>query len=435
LPSLPFKTQLLKFLEFTGLKTYSDKKLIIILFLGFASGLPLVLLLSTLSIWLMEVGVNKTNIGLFALSTTPYTIKFLWAPIIDSIKLPILDQILGRRRSWIIFSQILLIFSIVLLASSDPGVNIKFTVICTIIVAFASATQDIVIDAYRIESVSSEKQAAAAAMSVCGYRLGMLFSGAGALIIANYYSWQNVYVIMALAIIPVSIITLFAPDPKNTKAQIKDKDYLSWCKNHLIAPFKNFISNDKWLIILVFIMIYKLGDAFAGIMTNPFLIELGFTKSEIAIIVKSFGLAATLFGAFFGGLLASKYSIIKSLLIAGVLQLLTNFIFCIQALIGHNNLFLAVTIGAENFAGGMGTIIFIAYISRLCHINYTATQYALLSSFAAFSRTWFSASSGWFADKLDWVNFFIFSAILAIPGILMLIILSKSHANWNTKRN
>lgn len=408
------------------LSVYTHPKIVAIFFLGIASGIPLALVLSTLSVWLTEEGISKTAIGLFAVVTTPYAIKFMWAPLVDQLHLPFVTKLLGRRRGWMIFTQILLMASIVGLGMTDPAIDAEMTAIMALLVAISSASQDIVIDAYRVEVLKEEQQGAGAAMVVFGYRIGMLISGAGALFLASYTSWFVTYAVMAIFILVGTITVMIAGEPEGV---IEDKDgspdISGWFGRAVINPFTNFMQHPSWFLILAFVVMYKFGDAFAGIMTNPFMIEIGFSKIEIATIVKSFGLVATLVGAFLGGSMVSRLGMIKSLWICGILQMASNLMFVAQAYIGYNTDFLALTIAFENLSGGMGTAAFVAYISSLCSISYTATQYALLSSLASVGRTWLSASSGWFVDQLSWVHFFLLSTAIAIPGLLLLLYLSK----------
>lgn len=417
--------------KFLSIELYLHPKVIAVFFLGFSSGLPLALVYSTLSVWLTEVEVSKTAIGLFALTGAAYTFKFLWSPLVDHMPIPFFTKYLGKRRGWMVASQLLLMLSLVCLGMTHPDKALHLTALWAVIVAFMSATQDIVIDAYRVEILKREQQGAGAATIVFGYRIGMVVSGAGALFIATYLSWFTTYVIMA-SLILVGIVTVLITGEPFKENKEKDKNELlglsrakSWLKGAVLDPFIDFMRNDKWWLIIAFIILYKFGDAFAGVMTNPFLVETGFSKAEIASVVKLFGLAATIIGAFIGGVLVSKYGMIKSLLICGILQMLSNFMFVAQAHIGHNIEFLAATIAIENLSGGMGTTAFVAYISSLCNKEYTATQYALMSSLAAFARTFFSASSGWFVDHIGWSNFFLLSTAIAIPGILLLFFLKR----------
>jgi PAT family beta-lactamase induction signal transducer AmpG len=419
---------------FPSLTLYSNPKIIAVFFLGLASGLPLALVLSTLSIWLTEQGVSRTAIGLFAMVGTPYALKFLWSPLIDQLPLPFFTKIFGRRRGWLIFAQICLAVSLVFLGATNPAINPFATALCAFLVAVASASQDIVIDAYRVEILEEKQQGAGAAVIVFGYRIGMLISGAGALFLAQYAGWFITYLSMAVLVCVGSLTVLLTGEPK-TGVNIefdetpKKQSILlrieKWFVEAVIHPFTDFMQRAGWWVILLFILLYKLGDAFAGVMTNPFLIETGFSKVEIATIVKTFGIMATLLGAFIGGVFVEKMGMIKSLWVCGVVQMLSILMFVVQAHVGYNVQLLAVTIALENLTSGMGTTAFVAYISSLCHARYTATQYALFSSLAAAGRTWLSASSGWFVDQIGWANFFVLSTAMALPGLVMLLYLRK----------
>jgi PAT family beta-lactamase induction signal transducer AmpG len=404
---------------------YWERRLIIVFLMGFASGLPFLLSAATLSIWLTESGVSLTAIGLFALVGTPYNLKFLWAPIIDRLPLPVLSKLLGRRRAWMVMIQVGLMVSIIALGLTEPRSAPGMTALFALAVAFFSASQDIVIDAYRIEILDEDQQGAGAAMTQAGYRFGLLSSGAGALYLATVNDWSLVYGIMAALVLVGFITALRAPIPK-IGAESKPADHAgeSWFRTAIAAPFVEFFQrNDPAvaLVILTFILLYKFGDAFAGVMANPFYIKIGFTKMEIANVSKIFGVAATLLGVFAGGLAVKRYGILNSLLYCGILQMFSNLMFAAQASIGADVGFLFLTIGIENLSGGMGSAAFVAYLSVLCNTAYTGTQYALFSSFMAFGRTWLSASSGWIADQTDWVTFFVISTFVALPGLLLLL--------------
>lgn len=406
--------------KFPAIAVYSHPRIIAIAFLGFVSGLPLALTASTLGIWLTEEGISKTAIGLFAVIGTPYVIKFLWAPLTDHMHIPFFTRVLGRRRGWIIFSQLLLMISLVALGTSNPSENPLNTAFLALLVAIASATQDIVIDAYRVEILSDEQQGAGAAAIVFGYRIGMFLSSAGALVLATYFGWFLTYCIMSSAMLIGVVTAVISGEPEMEKIS-RAENFAHWFSRAVIEPFSNFMSRQSWVLILVFIILYKLGDAFAGVMTGPFLIDIGFSKIEIATIVKTYGLAATLAGVFLGGSIVARYGMIKSLWVCGILQMVSNLMFVLQAYAGYDSGLLIITISFENLAGGMGTAAFVAYISKLCNIKYTATQYALFSSLAAAGRTWLSSSSGYFVDLYGWVNFFLISTAIAMPGILLLI--------------
>ena len=410
-------------------KVYWERRLIIVFLMGFASGLPFLLSGATLSIWLTEAGVSLTAIGLFALVGTPYNFKYLWAPLIDRVNLPFLSKLLGRRRSWMVLIQVGLMASIISLGLSDPQSGAGVTAIFALLVAFFSASQDIVIDAYRIEILDEDQQGAGAAMTQAGYRFGLLASGAGALYLASEINWSLVYSVMAVLILVGFITALFAPIPKadmDIWKAIQDQD--NWFRTTVVAPFAEFFQRNHLgiaIMILAFILLYKFGDAFAGVMANPFYIKVGFTKVEIANVSKIFGPFATLVGVFTGGLIVKRFGILKSLLYCGILQMLSNLMFAAQAAIGSHVGFLFLTIGIENLSGGMGSAAFVAYLSMLCNTAYTGTQYALFTSFMAFGRTWFSAISGWVADQTDWVAFFIVSTFAALPGLLLLLCMLK----------
>lgn len=398
-------------------------KLGAILALGFASGLPLALTASTLAVLLVENGIDKTTIGLFAAVATPYSLKFLWAPLVDTLPFPLLTRILGRRRGWLIGTQILLALAIIALGAYDVSVNPFVTAWLAFLVAALSATQDIVVDAYRVEMLPPEQQGNGAAVSMFGYRIGMLVSSAGALLLAEHSGWAFTYTVMAALLGIGAAATLLAGEPKNThRSTPSTRPSL---REAVIMPFKDFMNREQWVTILLFIFLFKFGDAFIGIMTNPFLLELGFTKTEIAEVVKIYGLIATLAGGFFGGWLVQRYGMWWPLMIGGILQAVTNLPFAYLALEGHDMTLLAIAVAADNFYGGMASTAIVAYLSSLCNIRYTATQYALLSSLAALARTLFSTPAGAVAESIGWPAFFIASTFMAIPGLVLLWMLKK----------
>ncbi len=423
-----------------GIRAYFSPRIFHITLLGIASGLPFSLIVGTLTFWLSEVGIEKKTIGLFALVSTPYTIKFLWAPLIDNIKLPLLHHFLGRRRSWIILSQLFLFTALVLLGFSNPVDNIEYMAILAIAVATFSATQDIVIDAYRIEILAKEEQAIGAAASVFGWRLGALLSGAGTLYLAAFFeiphedflqfvgldasffsgkSWQLSYLVTALILLPISLYMLKAPEPEAPKA-LNAKNYTEWLSETVVAPFREFMSRKGWWFIIIFIIFFKLGDAMALSMLSTFNVDMGFTKAETASISKLFGFWALLGGAMLGGSLVFRYGIMKGLLITGFLQMFSTLSFILLAEVGHDMVIFAFAIATENIASGMGTSVFVAYLSRLCSVQFTATQYALFSALAAQGRTFFAGGSGYLAEYLGWHYFFLLCSLLAIPGLLMI---------------
>ena len=400
-----------------GLAVYLDRRILAILVLGFSSGLPLLLTFSTLSVWLAEQGVSKTEIGLFALVGLPYSYKFLWAPVVDRLPLPWLTRALGRRRGWALATQIALVAAILAMGQGDPAADPWTVALLAVLVAFASASQDIVIDAYRVEILDEEQYGAGAATIVAGYRVGMLVAGAGALFLAEALPWSAVYACMAACVLPGMLTVLLMHEPVPPPTVPDRPGVAAWLRSAVVAPFADVMQRPGWVSLLVFVVLYKFGDSLAGIMANPFYLEMGFSKAEIASVSKLFGFAATLAGGFLGGVLVARAGLRGSLLIAGALQLLSNLMFAVQATVGHDIAMLALTIGFENVAGGMGTAAFVAFISRLCSVSYTATQYALLSALATLPRTLLSSSGGVLADHLSWVAFFVLTAAVALPGL------------------
>ena len=406
-----------------ALSIYLQPRLWFVFVMGFASGLPLALSSATLFFWLAEAGVALAAIGLFALVGTPYNLKFLWAPIVDRLPLPVLTRLLGRRRSWMLAIQLGLLAAIALLGYSRPETTPLLSAVCALAVAFFSASQDIVIDAYRIEILDADEQGAGAAMTQAGYRLGAIVAGAGALYLAERIDWPMVYAIMALLVTVGMAAALLAPDParRNPAAAQATPPGM---RAMVVEPFVEFFQRNgigTAVIVLGFILLYKLGDAYAGVMAYPFYYEMGFSKSEVATVSKIFGVAATVAGVFAGGLIVRRYGIMPSLLGCGILQMLSNLMYAAQTLAGHDVGFLYLTIGIENLSGGMGSAAFVAYLSVLCNTAYTGTQFALFTSFMAFGRTLLSASSGWAVEWIGWFDFFVVSTVVALPGLLLLL--------------
>ncbi len=404
----------------SALAAYLTPRMLTILAMGFASGLPLLLTLSTLSYWLSKVGVDKTTIGLFALVGFPYTFKFLWSPIIDQVPLPVLTRLLGRRRSWMLLTQALLAAAIFFMGQTDPAVAPASTAVMAIVIAFLSASQDIVIDAYRIEILPQEEQGQGAGATQMGYRFALLLAGAGALAMSDYFSWPLVFTVLAAAMAASMVVTLLAPEPR-APARPLERGYSQWVKEAIIDPFADFMSRRGWVVILLFVLFYKFGDALGGTMANPFYVEMGFTGSEVAAVSKLWGVWMTVLGALAGGLAVARWGVFRALLIGGVLQAVTNLAFAYVAIRGHDLPALAVAITADNIAGGAAGAALVAYLSGLCNIAFTATQYALLTSFMAQGRTWLSSGSGWLADQTDWVTFWTSTMVLALPGLLLLL--------------
>ncbi|NVK18761.1 MAG: AmpG family muropeptide MFS transporter [Methylocystaceae bacterium] len=431
---------------FEASKIYFDRRIIAILFLGFSSGLPLLLVYGTLSYWLEVEGVSLATIGFFSLARLPYTFKFLWAPLIDHIRLPVLHRLIGHRRSWALLSQACLILSIFALGHSNPTMTPEITALCAVLVAFFSATQDILIDAYRIELLKDDEQGAGAAMYVNGYRLGMLIAGAVAIGLSDWVSWPMVYSIMAGLILIGMVTVLLNREPENLAAahQLEERDQqtqahvdagkpmwmASLMANFNIAvllPFKDFMMRSGWMWVLVLIVLYKMGEAMLGAMANPFYHQIGFTPTEIASVTKVFGLAATIIGGMIGGIVVYRYGIFQALLYCGIVQMLSTLLFAVQAEVGHNVPMLMVAISGENITAGMATTAFVAYLSSQCNSAYTATQYALLSSFMAVPRDVFASFSGILAQSLGWTWFFVACSMIALPALLLLVWMIKRY--------
>ncbi len=417
-----------------ALSVYFTPRQIIILVMGFASGLPLLLTLSTLSYWLSKLGVDKTTIGLFALVGAPYTFKFAWSPIIDQMPLPVLTRLLGRRKSWLLVLQILLAAAIFGMGQTDPVAAPTATALMTILVAFFAASQDIVIDAYRIELLDDDEQGAGAGTTQVGYRIGMLLAGAGAVAMSDFIAWPTIFAILAGAMLLCAIFTLLIPEPKVAVRAQRQGSYAEWLTEAVIQPFADFIGRRGWVVILLFILFYKFGDAFGGTMATPFYNELGFTGTEIAAMSKVYGLIASLVGGVLGGLVVARIGLFKTLLIGGVLQAVTNLLFSYLALKGNNLLWLGVAITADNLAGGIAAAAFVAYLSGLCNVAFTATQYALLTSFMAQGRTVMSSGSGWLADHMDWISFWALTAFMAVPGLLLLLWIARLYPQGLTQK-
>lgn len=424
----------------SGFKAYAEPRVLMVLALGFSSGLPLLLTFSTLSAWLKSEGISRTAIGVFALVGTPYALKFLWSPIIDRLPLPGLTRLLGRRRGWGVLIQALLIAFILALGSVDPARQIWLTAGLAVVVAFLSASQDIVIDAYRVEILSESQQGPGAGAVQAGYRLAMLAAGAGALLVAELFGWFAAYGTMAALLSVGMAVLLLGPEPEvkvsaaTAERERRAAEYLAarpqlrctparlaaWLYGAVVCPFADFMTRPAWWAVLLFIIGYKMGEAMAGAMANTLYIEMGFALSEIAYVSKVFGFGATVAGTVIGGALVARLGVMRALLVFGVLQSLGNLFYVVQALAGHNVWALALCVAAENLTAGMAGSALVAYLSGLCNLAYTATQYALLSSLTAVGRTLFASVSGKLADLLGWVDFFLLTTVVTVPALLIL---------------
>lgn len=411
----------------SSLAIYRRPRLIAVLLMGFSSGLPLALTFATLSFRLAEIGVSRTAIGLFALVGVPYSVKFLWSPLIDRLPVPLFTRHLGRRRGWALAIQPLLALAILALGLADPRSAPALTALFALAVAFLSASQDIVIDAYRIELLRPEEQGAGAAATQWGYRFGMLAASAGALYAASFGGWRFSYGLMAsLMLVGMAAVWLTlepegCPPPERLPGAGAAARVAAWLREAVLGPFGDLLRRQGVLAILAFVILYKFGDALAGTMSNPLYVSLGFTKVELANIGKVYGFGASLAGLALGGIVVLRLGVLRALLICGALQMLSNLMYALQVWAGHNLIALALTIGVENLTGGMGSAAFVAYLSGLCNIAFTATQYALLSSLAAVGRTTLSASGGALADALGWTPFFFLSTAACLPGLALLL--------------
>ncbi len=413
------------------IKFYSSKKLIFVFLMGIVSGIPLYLILSTMMIWLTRENIDIAKIGLFTLTQLPWSLKFLWAPVIDNNNIPIISKYFGKRKSWLLVTQFSLAFSIITLGFNDPNKYLLFTAIIAFAISFFSATQDIIIDAFRIELLNQELQGAGAAMTQAGYRIGGIVAGAGALYFREIMSWKYVFVILGLTVFLFMFITLLIPENREIRKDIRKNKKKRF--NHyvfiFIEPLKEFLTRNKkknTIAILLFILLFKLGDVIAGVMANPFYVKIGFSNIEIANVSKLFGVIATLIGVFIGGYLVKVIGILQVLIIGGFLQILSNLLFVLLANVGPDYIFLIVTVAGENISGGLGSAGFVAYLSILCNKQYTATQYALLSSIMGIARTIMSSPSGYLVNLMGWSNFFLISTIFGIPGVLILFWMLKN---------
>ncbi len=417
-----------------ALAVYRRPRLIAVLLMGFSSGLPLALTFGTLSYWLAELGVSLTAIGLFGLVRASYSLKFLWSPLIDRLPVPFLTRRLGRRRSWALTLQLLLALAILGLGLTDPKVDPALTALAAVVVAFLSASQDIVIDAYRIELLLPEEQGAGAAATQWGYRFGLLASGAGALYAASLGGWHLAYAIMA-GLMAVGMITVWlTPEPGGVTppeplpGSSARQRVEAWLRGAVLAPFADMLRRNgaaQLLVIVLFIVSFKFGDALAASMSNPLYVAIGFTKVEVATVAKIYGVIATLAGVALGGVLVARWGVFASLLVCGSLQALSNLMYILQLWAGHDVVMLAFTIGGENLTGGMASAAFVAYLSGLCSRDFTATQYALLSSLATVGLNVLAASGGYLAQTLGWTPFFLLSTLFCAPGLLILVWLMR----------
>lgn len=423
------------------LMVYLQRRVLIVLLLGFSAGLPFSLAGQTLQAWMTESGVDIKTIGLFAFVGTPYWTKVFWSPLVDALDIPMLTRWLGRRRAWLILTQLMLMAAIVLLASCDPSQAPLVVAAAALLVTTASATQDIVIDAFRVESLAESEQAAGMASYVAAYRIAALVSGAGALLlVSGFVSWgfgqqraySATYVVMAVLVAVGMLATVLAVEPESSR--LADAEHAS--PGHetpgrriievAIASLKDFLSRNAAVAILLFVVLFKLADALATAMNTTFALKIGFSRVELAAILKGVGFAAALLGGFAGGFVARSFSLSKSLWIGGILQTVAILAFSWQAVVGRDPAWLTFAITAEQFTAGLGTVTFVAYLSALCgNPLHTATQYALLTALTALGRTVFAAGSGYLAEATGWFGYFLLCTASAIPSFVLLAYLQR----------
>ncbi len=423
-----------------ALKIYLQPASLRMLALGFSAGLPLLLVLGTLSFWLREAGVSRATIGHLSWVGLAYGFKWVWAPLVDRVTLPLLGR-LGRRRSWLLLAQMGVMIGLVGMAMSDPKESLNVIVWCALLVAFSSATQDTALDAFRIESAATDQQAALAASYQGGYRLAMIWAGAGVLWIAaraevvnsamgaaNYdqAAWGMAYSVMALSMLVGVLTVIFSKEPTQTAAIVRAKNLREWLQVALVQPFAEFISRYRWqaALILALIATYRISDIVMGIMANPFYVDMGYTKAEVAAVTKIYGVAMTLLGAFIGGALApylgkGTVGVMRLMMAGAVLSSLTNLLFVWLGSKGHDVTALIYVVSADNLASGIASAAFIAYLSSLTNINYTATQYALFSSLMLLLPKFLAGFSGEFVDAQGYANFFTATALLGLPVLVL----------------
>ncbi len=421
------------------LRVYLEPPTLRMLLLGFSAGLPLLLVFGTLSFWLREAGIDRSTIGYLSWIGLAYGFKWIWAPLVDRLPILMLTRWLGRRRSWLLLSQSVIMAALIGLAFTDPRLALMPMVWCALAVAVASATQDIALDAYRIESADVQRQAALAAAYQTGYRIAMIWAGAGVLWIAaraevasvtgyQQAAWQTAYLVMAASMLLGMVTVLFSPEPAAI-VMPRARNAAEWLKSALVEPFADFLKRygRQAGLILALIAVYRISDVVMGIMANPFYVDMGFSKDEVAAVTKVFGVIMTLVGAFVGGLLAMRFGVMRVLMLGAVLSAASNLLFAWLATRGHDVTALMLVISADNLASGIASAAFIAYLSGLTNVNYSATQYALFSSMMLLLPKFLAGYSGAFVDAYNYPTFFIGTALLGVP-VLWLVWLASRQA-------
>ena len=418
------------------LKVYTQPASWRMLALGFSAGLPLLLVLGTLSFWLREAGIDRTTIGYLSWVGLAYAFKWVWAPLVDRLPLPGLTRRLGRRRSWLLLSQLLIAAGLLGMASQNPQLALTPMVWSALVVAFGSATQDIALDAYRIESASMQEQAALAATYQTGYRLAMIWAGAGVLWVATLAqgaqlgyavrAWQVAYSVMAACMLVGIVTVLLSPEPQ-PRPLPPSRSVQEWLHSALVAPFADFIARYRWqaALVLGLIAVYRISDVVMGIMANPFYVDMGYTKAQVAAVTKIYGVLMTLLGAFVGGAMAMRWGVMRVLMLGALLSASSNLLFAWLAGQAPTTVGLTLVVSADNLAGGIASAAFIAYLSSLTNVQYSATQYALFSSMMLLAPKWLAGFSGQFVDAYGYSPFFISTAALGLPVLVLVALAAR----------
>ena len=439
-------------------KVYAHPRVVGMLFLGFSSGLPLLLVLGTLSFWLREAGIDRSTIGHLSWVGLAYGFKWVWAPLVDRMSLPLLSRWLGRRRAWLLLSQVVIVLALLGMANTDPSINLQPTILFALAVAFASATQDIAMDAYRIEAVSQEKQGAMAATYQAGYRIAMITAGAGVLWIASavdttptaydFYPWHIAYLVMAACMSVGILATLTIREPELTPNPIalqeatevhawleakglsgRSLTVFAWIYTAVLSPFMDFVRRFGWQagLILGLIAIYRISDVVMGVMSNPFYVDMGYSKDEVATVSKVYGVAMTIAGAGLGGVLTAKIGVMRTLFLGAVLSAATNLLFVWLAGLGHDVSALVFTVSADNLSAGIASSAFVAYLSGLTNSAYSATQYALFSSVMLLLPKFIAGFSGDFVDAYGYADFFTATAVMGLPVLVLVWLAGRAR--------
>jgi len=439
-------------------QVYKEPATLRMVLLGFSAGLPLLLVFGTLSFWLREAGIDRTTIGFLSWVALAYAFKWVWAPLVDRLSLPGLTTRLGRRRGWLLFAQIWVMAGLVGMALTDPQQDLQRLVLFALLTAFASATQDIALDAYRIESASEEKQAALAAAYQTGYRIAMIWAGAGVLAIAAHFDpdeatyqfspWTWAYVAMAASMLVGVLTVLISREPTRAAAIEKPAPdttdslpwlirFLRWVYDAGVQPFLDFFQRYRWqaVIILALIATYRMSDVVMGVMANPFYRDMGFSKEEVATVSKFYGVIMTLLGAFIGGVLALRLGVMRVLFAGAVLSAATNVLFAWLATRGHDVGALIFAVSADNLSAGLASAAFIAYLSGLTNVAYSATQYALFSSVMLLLPKFLAGFSGWAVDTVGYETFFIATALMGVPVLLLVVLAGRARKSIDLNSN